>query len=75
MYAGDMGLILCWENPLEEEMGTHSSIHAWKIPWTEKSAGYSPWGLKEWERTEQLSTAHCYHKGNAANKKGTINDT
>ena len=56
-------------------MATHSSIHAWKIPWTEKSAGYSPWGLKEWDRTEQLSTAHCYHKGNAANKKGTINDT
>ena len=25
-----------WENPLEEGMATHSSILAWKIPWTEK---------------------------------------
>ena len=25
---------LGWENPLEEEMATHSSIHTWKIPWT-----------------------------------------
>jgi len=26
---------LGWEDPLEEEMETHSSIFAWKIPWTE----------------------------------------
>ena len=26
---------LGWEDPLEEEMATHSSILAWKIPWTE----------------------------------------
>ena len=26
-----------WEDPLEKEMGTHSSILAWKIPWTEES--------------------------------------
>ena len=25
---------LSWEDPLEKEMATHSSIHAWKIPWT-----------------------------------------
>ena len=25
------------EDPLEKEMATHSSIHAWKIPWTEES--------------------------------------
>ena len=24
-----------WEDPLEEEMATRSSIYAWKIPWTE----------------------------------------
>ena len=28
---------LCWENPLEEGMATHSSILAWRIPWTEES--------------------------------------
>ena len=30
------GFILCQEDPLEEGMGTHSSILAWRIPWTEK---------------------------------------
>ena len=28
-----------WEDPLEEEMGTHSRILAWKIPWTEEPRG------------------------------------
>ena len=28
---------LGWEDPLEEEMATHSSILAWEIPWTEES--------------------------------------
>ena len=28
-----------WENPLEKEMATHSSILAWKIPWIEKLGG------------------------------------
>ena len=28
---------LGWEDPLEKEMATHSSILAWKIPWTEES--------------------------------------
>ena len=27
---------LGWEDPLEKEMATHSSILAWRIPWTEK---------------------------------------
>ena len=27
---------LGWEDPLEKEMATHSSILAWKIPWTEE---------------------------------------
>ena len=30
---------LGWEDPLEEEMATHSSILAWKIPWTEEFGG------------------------------------
>ena len=29
-------LSLGWEDPLEEEMATHSSLLAWKIPWTEE---------------------------------------
>ena len=27
---------LAWEDPLEKEMATHSSILAWRIPWTEE---------------------------------------
>ena len=30
---------LDWEDPLEKEMATHSSILAWKIPWTEEPGG------------------------------------
>ena len=33
---GDMDLIPGQEDPLEKEMETHSSILAWKIPWTEE---------------------------------------
>ena len=39
------------EDPLDEEMTTHSSILAWRIPWTESLAGYSPWGCKELDMT------------------------
>ena len=35
--AGDMDLILGWEDTLEKEMANHSSILAWKIPWTEET--------------------------------------
>ena len=34
------------EDPLEEEMATHSSILAWRTPWTEELVGYSLWGHK-----------------------------
>ena len=40
------------EDLLEEEMAIHSSILAWKIPLTD--TGYSPWGRKESDMTEQL---------------------
>ena len=45
---------LGWEEPLEKEMATHSNTLAWRIPWT---AEPGPWGLKELDMTEQLSTA------------------
>ena len=43
------------ENPLEEGMATHSNILTWRIPWTEQPTGYSPWGHKKSDMTEQLS--------------------
>ena len=45
---------LGWEDPLEKEMATHTSTLTWKIPWTEELVGYSPWGRKELDMTEQL---------------------
>ena len=35
---------LVWEDPLEKAMATHSSILAWKIPWTEKAGGLQSMG-------------------------------
>ena len=50
--SGDSNLILGWEDSLEKEMATHSSILAWEIPWTEELGGCSPWGRIESEMTE-----------------------
>ena len=35
---------LDWENPLEKVMATHSSILAWRIPWTEEPGGLQTMG-------------------------------
>ena len=40
MWAQSLG----WEDPLEKGMATHSSIHAWKIPWTEDPGGLQSMG-------------------------------
>ena len=42
--AGDAGLIPGGEEPLEEEMATHSSILAWEISWTEEPGGLQSMG-------------------------------
>ena len=51
--AGDVVRPLGWEDPLEKEMATHSSILDWRIPQTEEPGRlYSPWGHKELDTTE-----------------------
>ena len=40
---------LGWEDPLEKEMATHSSILAWKISWTEEPDGLQSRGLQRVE--------------------------
>ena len=43
--AGDTQVqSLGWEDPLEQEMATHSSVLTWKIPWTEEPGGLQPTG-------------------------------
>ena len=41
--------------------GNRSSTLAWRIPWTEEPGGYSPWGHKDLDRTEQVSTVQHIH--------------
>ena len=36
---------LGWEDPLEEDMATHSCILAWRIPWTEEPGGLQSTGV------------------------------
>ena len=42
---------LCWEHHLEENVVTHSSILAWRIPWTEEPVGYDTKDCKELDTT------------------------
>ena len=42
---------LGWEIPMEKEMATHSSILAWRIPWTEEPGGLQSMGLQESDTT------------------------
>ena len=43
--AGDPGQSLGLEDPLEKGIAIHSSILAWRIPWTEEPGGLSPHGV------------------------------
>ena len=45
-------LSLGWEDTLEKEMATHSSILAWRIPWMEGLGGLQSTGRKELSTTE-----------------------
>ena len=55
----DSGSIPGWEDPLEEEMATHSSILAWRIPWTEGVWWAMIHGVtKGQKQLKRRSTAH-----------------
>ena len=43
---------LDWEDPLEESMAPHSSILAWRIPWTEEPGGLESIGSQKVDTTE-----------------------
>ena len=51
------------EDPLEKGMATHSSILAWRIPWTEKPGGL-PWVAKSQITTERLTLSSIFKAGN-----------
>ena len=52
-WVGSLG----WEDPLEEAMATHSSILAWRTPWTEEPGGLQSTGLQS--RTRLSLAKHC----------------
>ena len=59
------------EDPLEKGMATHTSVLAWRIPWTEKAGGFH--GVTESDKTERLNThthtgpiRSCNTKGQAS---------
>ena len=60
---------LGWEDTLEKEMATHSSIPAWEIPWTEEPGGLQSMGPKESGTIEQIifSLSHT-HEGMGLHK-------
>ena len=45
--AGDVGSIPGSGDPLEKDMATHSSILAWRIPWTEEPGRLQSMGMQE----------------------------
>ena len=49
---------LGWEDPLEKEMATHSSILAWRIPWTEEPGGLQSTGLQRVGHDRETSLTH-----------------
>ena len=51
------------EDPLEEEMETHSSILAWRIPWTEEPGGLQSMGLQR-VRYDWVTNTHTHTQCN-----------
>ena len=49
---------LSWENPLEKEMATHSSILAWRIPWTEEPGRLQSMGSQRVRYDRVTNTLH-----------------
>ena len=58
---------LGWEDPLEKEMATHSSILVWRISWKEEPGGLQSIGCKESDTTEATEQQHSlkFHKSKA----------
>ena len=50
------------EDPMEEEMATHSSIRAWRIPWTKEPGGLQSMGLQSQTRLKRPSNVRFLPK-------------
>ena len=54
---------LGWEDPLEKAMAPHSSIFAWRIPWTEELCGLQSTIAKSWTRLSDSTSLSLYQPG------------
>ena len=61
---------LGWENPLEKEMATHSSILGWETPWTGESGGLQPMRLQKVRHFASLQPVFLHHCGPTLCHKG-----
>ena len=61
---GDIGSITGQEDPLEEEMATHSNIIVWRVSWTEEPGRLQSMGRKESDTDERLRAhTHTHPQG------------
>ena len=60
------------EDPLEKEMATHSSIVAWKSPWTEEPGGLQSMGLQESDTTKQLNNVFVGNPNQGKRRSGSF---
>ena len=60
--AGDPGSVPGREDPLEEGMAIHSSILAWRTPWTEEPGGPQFMGHRESDTTERLTLSYFHRE-------------
>ena len=57
-------LSLGQEDPLEKGMATHSSIHAWEIPWTKEPGGLQTMGSQSRARLSDFTSLHPWETRN-----------
>ena len=62
---------LDWEDPLEKEMVTHSSILAWRIPWTEEPGGLQSTGSQRVRHDRATSLSLFTFMGLKQHRKGS----
>ena len=66
---------LGWEDTLEKEMATHSSIRAWEIPWTEEPGGLQSVSHKESDMTEHERACICTHRADSLHCTAELHTT
>ena len=60
-HTGDAGSIPSRADPPEKEMATHSSILAWRIPWTEEPGGLQFMGSQRVRHNWEMAHTHTFY--------------